>query len=121
MAFRILEYPESGLIFAFFVIFKLRIPDTGYSSIQYPVSAGLKTSLSHRVRPERAARRGERSATRERERRAKRSRRRARRRRLRGVRRSGDTRRGRAARCRREARAGGPALEEDIGNERHER
>ncbi len=45
MAFRILEYPESGLIFAFFVIFKLRIPDTGYSSIQYPVSAGLKTSL----------------------------------------------------------------------------
>ena len=45
MTFRILEYPESGLIFAFFVIFKLRIPDTGYSSIQYPVSAGLKTSL----------------------------------------------------------------------------
>ena len=46
MTFRILEYPESGLIFAFFVIFKLRIPDTGYSSIQYPVSAGLKTSLT---------------------------------------------------------------------------
>ena len=44
MTFRILEYPESGLIFAFFVIFKLRIPDTGYSSIQYEIEIGL----SHR-------------------------------------------------------------------------